>query len=76
MMLLYSQRTESVSEEDEYRKVDQGKIYTLLALLSYAKAELEEVDDFTRYLLDMAIVRLSKRVREDAVSQDMNLDNE
>ncbi len=76
MMILHNQGAGSVSENEEQRHVDPNKIYTLLALLNYARAELDSVDKFTQYILDMAIVRLSKRVHLEGAHDHLGYDTE
>jgi hypothetical protein len=65
-----------VNENQEHGDVDANKVYTLLALLNYARSELEPVDKFAQYILDMAIVRLSKRVHGEGVEEHADPDME
>jgi len=49
-------------ERSTKNAVETHELYTLLALLHYARKELASVDEFAEYFVDMSIYQLSQHL--------------
>ena len=56
-------------KRDNRKTPDNKEIYTLLSLLNYARQELETLDEFAAYFVDMSIFQLTQHLSSSAGDQ-------